>query len=216
LLPKPGPWMDTLKQITGFLIFATVIWLVSVAALQTAPTYLITILTSLFFMGVASWVLRHWSNSGPAKLVSLIFIISSLGLSFMANPAMKSAGASSTQSENGLKWEEYSPATLNKYRAQGNNVFVDFTAAWCISCKVNELVVFRSEDVKQKLQSHKVILLKADWTSHDEEITKALESLDRSGVPTYAIYEGNLQNKPILLPEVITPGIVISALDKLK
>jgi thiol:disulfide interchange protein DsbD len=200
--------MDTLKQVTGFLIFATVIWLVSVVALQTTPAYLIYVLFSFFLMGLGAWLLHRWPTANKTRLLAWVIILSALGLSLNVK--------SGNQTESGLKWEEFSPATLEKYRSEGKNVFVDFTAAWCISCKVNELVVFGSAEVRKKIEEHQLILLKADWTSHDEGITQALAALERSGVPTYAIYEGKSQDKPVLLPEVITPGIMISALDKLK
>jgi thiol:disulfide interchange protein DsbD len=202
LLPKPGPWMETLKQITGFLIFATVIWLISVVVMQTSPAFIIVIMSSLFIMALAAWVLRRWPQ---ARLLALFLIIMALILSVRTQ----------TQGKSSLAWENYSAQTLEEYRQKGRPVFIDFTAAWCISCKVNELVVFGSQDVIQKIQERHVVLMKADWTSHDEDITKALESFGRSGVPAYVIYT-SASGAPDILPEIITPGIVLSALDKIK
>jgi len=201
ILPKPGPWMETLKQITAFLIFATVVWLISVVALQAPTAYLVILMGSLFLMGLAAWVLHRW----PQKtFFALALVLISLALIIIKRDDPRSA----------LVWEDFSPAKIETYKGHGRTVFVDFTAAWCISCKVNELVVFSSTEVKEKLKSHNVALLKADWTSEDSVITQALADLGRSGVPTYAIFQP--EKDPILLPEVITPGIVINALDNLK
>jgi thiol:disulfide interchange protein DsbD len=103
---------------------------------------------------------------------------------------------------------------VNGYLAEGRPVFVDFTAKWCLSCQVNERVALTRPEVMQAFQAHGVVLLKADWTRHDEAITHALEGLGRSGVPTYALYVPG-ESEAQLLPEVLTPGIVTDALDKL-
>jgi len=111
-------------------------------------------------------------------------------------------------------WEPWSADAVNGYVAEGRPVFVDFTASWCLSCQVNERVALTRPEVMQAFQEHKVVLLKADWTRHDEAITHALEGLGRSGVPTYALYIPG-QSGAQLLPEVLTPGIVTDALAKL-
>jgi thiol:disulfide interchange protein DsbD len=105
---------------------------------------------------------------------------------------------------------------IDKYRAQGRPVFIDFTASWCLSCQVNERVILGRADVKEKLRSGDFALVRADWTNADESITQALNTLGRSGVPTYAIYSGSPQDPPQVLPEVLTPGIVLSAIDKVQ
>jgi Thiol:disulfide interchange protein len=112
------------------------------------------------------------------------------------------------------QWEPWSSDALSKYQAQGRPVLVDFTASWCLSCQVNERVALSQPEVKQALQLANVALLKADWTRHDEAITQALAALDRSGVPAYALYVPG-QSEPQMLPEVLTPGIVIDAVNKL-
>jgi thiol:disulfide interchange protein DsbD len=221
MLPRPGAWMETLKQITAFLIFATVIWLVSVVALQTSPSYLVIILGSFLCEGVAAWILHRWSSTTLGKIFAVVFILAGLILTATATPlrglAETSAGQNTVmEDKNGLSWEDYSPPNLKAHLAKNEAVFLDFTAAWCLSCKVNELVVFSSEDVKKKLRDHHVTLMRADWTSHSEVITQALAGYGRSGVPTYVLYVGRADGKPLLLPEVITPGIITAALDTLK
>jgi len=200
ILPKPGPWMETLKQITAFLIFATVIWLVSVLSVQAPPPYLVMVMGSLFLVGITAWLLHRWPYSKKTRILALLLVLLALFIVISKNENPKNA----------LVWEEFSPEKISSYKAEGKTSFVDFTAAWCISCKVNELVVFSSPRVKEELKKHKIVLLKADWTSQDPKITQALAELGRSGVPTYAIFQPG--KNPVLLPEVITPGIVINAL----
>jgi len=112
------------------------------------------------------------------------------------------------------QWEPWSADAVSRYQAQGRPVFVDFTARWCLSCQVNERVALSQPEVEQAFKAANVALLKADWTRHDEAITGALTALDRSGVPAYALYAPG-QGDPVMLPEVLTPGIVEDALAKL-
>jgi len=111
-------------------------------------------------------------------------------------------------------WQPWSEAAVNRSLAAGQPVFVDFTASWCLSCQVNERVALRRPEVEQAFQARNVVLMKADWTRHDEAITQALTALGRSGVPAYALYVPG-ESEPEVLPEVLTPGIVIDALGKL-
>jgi thiol:disulfide interchange protein DsbD len=114
------------------------------------------------------------------------------------------------------RWQPFTPDLVAKYRAEGKPVFVDFTASWCLSCQVNERVVLDRSDVQQRLNSSGVELVRADWTRHDETIANTLAALGRSGVPTYALYPADPNAPPRLLPEVLTPGIVLHALDELR
>ncbi len=111
----------------------------------------------------------------------------------------------------GLRWEPWSAEAVTRYQAQGRPVFVDFTASWCLSCQVNERVALTQTEVQKAFADANVVLLRADWTRHDEAITQTLTALGRSGVPTYVLYVPGEKN-PRLLPEVLTPGIVTTAL----
>ena len=226
-LPRPGAWMETLKQITAFLIFGTVIWLLWVLSVEAGSSYLIVVLASFLVLSMGAWIFHRWPGVKKAWALGMLFIVLALAGVVIQNPnssAAHSAVVSAPVPKAGdLTWEEFSPARVQMYRQQGKNVFVDFTAAWCLSCKVNELVVFHSQEVKDKIKGKNVALLKADWTNHDQVITEALASFGRSGVPAYALYEKNNpagaalggSTAPLLLPEVISPGIVIKALDQL-
>jgi thiol:disulfide interchange protein len=104
---------------------------------------------------------------------------------------------------------------LDQHLADGKNVFIDFTADWCITCKANERVVFSSDRVKDRFDELGFEMVKADWTNRNPEITRALESFGRNGVPLYVIYSENL-DEPMILPELLTPGIVLNALDQIE
>jgi thiol:disulfide interchange protein DsbD len=129
------------------------------------------------------------------------------GVTTLASATSVSAGESVN---GGSAWEPWSQAAVDKYRAAGRPVFVDFTASWCLSCQVNERVALRTDAVNAAFKNANVALLKADWTEHDDAITGVLTSLGRSGVPAYALYAPG-SGEPTLLPEVLTPGVVVDA-----
>jgi len=113
-----------------------------------------------------------------------------------------------------MKWTPYTQASFEAARATGDPVFVDFTAAWCLSCKVNEAAVLQSKDVEEKLTGKHFQLLKADWTQYDSTITNALAAVGRSGVPTYVIYPPGKVSNPEVLPELLTKDIVLKDIEK--
>jgi thiol:disulfide interchange protein len=212
-LPKPGAWMEVLKQATAAPIFATVIWLVWLFASTAGVDALVALLSAFLLLAIAGWILGRW----PARRVASGFAVTVIALAIAAPfyalwkfPASETTAAGKPSSAG---WEPYSRASVEQYRAQGRPVFVDFTARWCLSCQVNERVVLNRSDVRRRLHDSGIVLMRADWTKHDEEIGDALTELGRSGVPTYAFY---LPGQPaITLPEVLTPGIVFGALDQL-
>ncbi len=108
-------------------------------------------------------------------------------------------------------WQAFSSTAVEEYRAEGQAVFVVFTAAWCLTCQVNKRTTLRSDDVVDAFRDHDVVLMQADWTNQDPEITRALEGLGRTGVPVYALYPGD-GSEPVLLPEILTRDIVLDAL----
>jgi len=129
-------------------------------------------------------------------------------------PGRLAASGSAGDSEVPRGWQPWSAAAVSRSLAAGQPVFVDFTASWCLSCQVNERVALTKPEVEQAFGARNVVLMKADWTRHDEAITQVLSSLGRSGVPAYALYTPG-QSEPQMLPEVLTPGIVTDALEKL-
>jgi thiol:disulfide interchange protein DsbD len=210
ILPRPGAWMEIFKQLTAVIFFATVIWLVYVYGSLFAGgpsggqgTYRVALLLGCFLMlAIAGWVLGKW----PARWTSTIaaILIAVLGL---AIPLYQPKDTT-------LVWSSYSQQSLDQARAAGHPVFIDFTAAWCLSCQVNERLVLKSSEVQHQFSKNHVTLLRADWTQYDPAITQQLASINRSGVPTYVIYPAPLNSAPDVLPELLTKDIVLTALEK--
>jgi thiol:disulfide interchange protein DsbD len=212
LLPRPGAWMEVLKQAIAVPIFATVIWLVWLFTSGSGANALLGLLGGFLLLGVAGWILGRWPAKLPATLAAALVLALAVALPIVAVDQLGTSGPSARAAAQGNDWIPFTPGAVATYRAQGRPVLVDFTASWCLSCQVNERVVLDRADVQKRLRESGVALIKADWTHHDESIGQALASLGRSGIPTYALYPAAPGSPPQLLPEVLTPGIVYSAL----
>ncbi len=219
-IPRPGPWMETLKQIMGFLLAGTVIWLIWVFDLQTGPNGILLILTALLLTALGGWIAGRWGAvnrpAGSRRIawvsgLVLIGIVVIMGIRFI--PAMAATTVVS-QEKDRLAWTPYSEETYQTLRREGTPFLIDFTAAWCLSCQVNEQVAFGSEAVIEKITGSGIALLKADWTKKDPEITRALAKYGRNSVPLYVVYGGN-GKEPVLLPEILTPAIVLESLENI-
>jgi thiol:disulfide interchange protein DsbD len=213
-LPRPGAWMEVLRQAVAVPIFATVIWLAWVLAGAYGAGMLLALLTSFLLLAIAGWFLGRWPARRWASVVAGLILLGVMALAVFAQRWMIAAPETLSPPEAQGQWQPWSAEAVSRYQAQGRPVFVDFTASWCLSCQVNERVALNQTEVKQAFQSAHVALLRADWTRHDEAITQALTTLGRSGVPAYALYAPS-EKSPRLLPEVLTPGIVVDALNKL-
>jgi len=214
LLPRPGAWMEVLCQAVAVPIFATVIWLAWVLAGGYGPGLLGSLLGSFLLLAIAGWFLGRWPAKRWSATVAALILLVVVALDAFAPQKLTTASEALSPPEmNGL-WQPWSAEAVSRSLAAGQPVFVDFTASWCLSCQVNERVALRTPEVEQAFQSRNVVLMKADWTRHDEAITQALTALGRSGVPAYALYTPG-QSQPQMLPEVLTPGIVTDALGKL-
>jgi len=220
-LPKPGKWMETLKQFMGFPLVATVIWLAWVLGLQSGSDGVIALLAALFFASFGVWIYGKWgtfNNTNPVKIIARVVAVIMFigGLLFAMNTTTNNVSPENFRTNNttGIKWAKFSQQRLNELRSAGIPVFIDFTAAWCLTCQVNERVAINSANVINMIEEKNVIPLKADWTSRDDEITKALASFGRNSVPLYVIYAENL-SEPIILPEILTSGIIVDALQKI-
>ncbi|HEX4006440.1 MAG TPA: protein-disulfide reductase DsbD domain-containing protein [Acidobacteriaceae bacterium] len=219
ILPKPGAWMEILKQAVAVPIFATVIWLVWVFTQIAGTNALIGLLGAFLLLAVAGWVLGRWPGKSSAAIAAAAVLIVAIAVQVWAvntfGEQHTSTVALAVNADAPGAWQPYSPDYVAKQRAQGRAVFVDFTASWCLSCQVNERVILDSDAVKQQLQASGVALVRADWTNQDADITQALAALGRSGVPTYAIYPADPSAAPHVLPEVLTKSVVIDALNSL-
>jgi thiol:disulfide interchange protein DsbD len=223
VLPKPGAWMESLKQFFAFPMFATAIWLVWVFGQQTGNGGVALLLFGLLLLGMAGWVVHRWSARSLSRPFTIatrglvtVMVVGALAAGIVGagydRPAAASSGDSAVK-ESSSQWTAFSSQKVEELRSEGRPVFVDFTAAWCLTCQVNERTVLNTDDVQTAFKEHNVALVKADWTNRDPEITKALESHGRSGVPVYVLYPGD-GSGPTLLPEVLTQDIVLNALDK--
>lgn len=221
-LPKPGAWMETLKQFFAFPMFATAIWLVWVFGQQAGNGGVALLLFGLLLLGMAAWVVHRWSAPGLSRTVRFLtrgvvtaMIVGAVAAGVIgagygsSSPASTETSSSSTSSS---AWTSFSPDKISQLRSEGRPVFVDFTAAWCLTCQVNERTVLNTDEVQAAFEKRNVALFKADWTNRDPQITKALESHGRSGVPVYVFYPGD-GSGPTLLPEVLTQDIVMNALE---
>jgi thiol:disulfide interchange protein DsbD len=210
-LPRPGPWMETLKQILAFPMFATVIWLVWVFGQQTGVGGASYLLSALLLVTAAGWMVGRWFRTDLRS--GVVARVVSLGM--LAGAVALVAGGSAQEAPLlpvGEGWLPFAQEEVDRTLAQGRPAFVDFTAAWCLTCQVNERLVLSTESVQGAFRERNVALFKADWTRQDPEITAALEALGRSGVPVYALYRGSSGATPHLLPAILTEQIVLDAL----
>ena len=226
ILPRPGAWMEVLKQAVSIPIFGTVIWLAWVVAQAYGATLLAALLANFLLLAIAGWFLGRWPAKRWSAATAGLLALCVVGMSvFAANsfvtieePKNILVGDIDTLKAlpvlRGNNWQPWSTEAVTRAQSQGRPVFVDFTASWCLSCQVNERVAFSAPEVKKAFADNNVVLLRADWTRYDDSITQALNSFGRSGVPTYALYTPG-EKTPRLLPEVLTPGIVTSALAQL-
>lgn len=221
-LPKPGAWMEVLRQAVAVPIFITVIWLAWVLTKGYGADILWALLGSFLLLAIAGWFLGRWPAKRWSAAVAALIFVGVVALAIFGQKLTNKVGTNVTQgyaahgaaAQRSGGWESWSAAAVSRYQAEGRPVFVDFTASWCLGCQVNERAALNQPDVQQAFRAANVALLRADWTRHDKAITQALFALGRSGVPAYAIYVPGETN-PRLLPEVLTPGIVTDAVSKL-
>lgn len=214
LLPRPGAWMEILRQAVSVPIFGTVIWLAWVVAQAYGATMLAALLAAFLLLAIAGSFLGRWPGKGWAAVLTGMFILCVVALGIYSARALATSPQAVVASSQSGTWQPWSEDAVKKAQAQGHPVFVDFTAKWCLSCQVNERVALDKPEVMKALADAHVVLLKADWTQHDDAITTALQHLGRDGVPAYALYPSG-QGGPTLLPEALTPGIVIDAIHSL-
>ena len=210
-LPRPGKWMETLKQLLAFPLLATVVWLVWVASVQAGSAAVLTILTALLILALAAWIVRQWSGRW-ARAVAAVFIAVALWSQLSLTPRTDSPRID----QSALAWEPYSAARLEQWLRQGKPVFVDFTAAWCVTCQVNERLALATAAVGGKMREIGVVPVRADWTTADPEITRALQGFGRDGVPLYVLYSGRKDDPPRILPQLLTSEIVLAELEQLE
>ncbi|MCW3473387.1 protein-disulfide reductase DsbD family protein [Limobrevibacterium gyesilva] len=210
-LPRPGPWMDILKQVLAFPMYAASAWLVWVVSQGAGPPGVMATAAGLVLIGFAGWALGLAQSGAGRRLSRGVAVVAGLAaLGVLAGFAMAPSPEQQTQSAQDS--EKFSAARLAALQAEGRPVFVNMTAAWCVTCLVNERIALAPESVRQAFATRGVTYLKGDWTRQDPEITRFLRAHDRDGVPLYMLFPGG-NRPPIMLPQILTAGIVLDALD---
>lgn len=201
-LPRPGVWMVQFKTVMAFPMFATVVWLVWVLGQQVGVDGVAALLGVLVAVAFAAWV--HGSV-GLGKVARVGLGVAALGtlaaVALWAWPALQETPASTAAADD--RWSTWSHEAVAKASADARPVFVDFTAAWCVTCQVNKRLTLGDEAVLADFRSRRVVLLRADWTRRDPDITRELTRLGRTGVPVYALYAPGAA-EPVLLSELLT------------
>ena len=211
LLPRPGAWMATFKGLMAFPMFATVVWLVWVLGQQVGIDGVAALLGTLVALAFLAWALGRPGHSPRlrAGLGTVGTLLLAAALAWTA-PALRTDAGAAMRSGDG-SWQAWSAERVAAATAAGRPVFVDFTAAWCVTCQFNKRTTLARDEVKADFAAHDVLLLRADWTRRDAAITAELARLGRSGVPVYALYAPNASG-PMLLSEILSVDEVHAAL----
>jgi thiol:disulfide interchange protein len=217
LLPKPGPWMVHVKQLMGFLLLATLLFLLAVLGAERGVEAIIWTSCFLLVLSLACWMKGAFivpTASFTARLVSGVLMLALVvgGAWYFIGEKFAGAKTVSAETQTVGGWQPFTPQLLESELKQGRAVFVDFTAAWCLTCKFNEANVLESAAVRDAFQRTGITKIKADWTNADPAITKILKQFGRPGVPMYVLYPGN-HAEPILFPELLTKNLILEKLE---
>ena len=226
LLPKPGNWMVTFKKLMGFTLLAAAVWLFGVLQGQVARDASTWFLGFLVLVGLGLWAMeqfggyRHSTRRRLAvrALVVLVLVSGAVNMVDLRKPEAPTVASSGLvdapvlTKDGKINWADFSSFRVSLERKRQRPVFMDYTADWCLNCKTNERLFLETPEVREALAATGILAMKADWTNEDEEITKWLEELGRSGIPAYAVYYPDGSRD--VLPEVITQKMVLDLLAK--
>ena len=230
-LPRPGVWMVILRQVLAFPLLLTAVYFSWIADVQAGPYVAALMVAGWVLLGAAAWLYGQWERRHSWIILVLAVVLALIGLGM---PCVKylhqqvnlievgnapgryvalSANGSAEEKGAPLLEAPWSPAAVQEALADGHPVFIDFGAAWCLTCQVNEQMVLHNAAVQQAMRENEVVFLKADWTNRNAEITQALEEYGRSGVPLYVYYAGHLDAKPQILPEILSTELVLNVVN---
>lgn len=218
LLPHPGKWMLTFKQMLAFPLYATAVWLLWVLGNQAGSDAMALVIACCVLLAVAAWLyqLRRQIQSAFWRYTNTLIILLCLAVTIgiVKSPLLETQSISPAIAEDAT-FEAYSDARLAELRSNGQPVFVNMTASWCITCLVNEKVALNSEDVTTALAENNITYLKGDWTNNDPEITEVLRRYETSGVPLYLMYPADPSLPAEVLPQILTTNIVLDAIARI-
>lgn len=205
LMPKPGPWMETLKQLLAFPLYGTAIWLLWVAGRQTGVNTMTAALSGVLILAIGLWL---WRYGGWRKGLAVVCMLAAISLgSWRGLDENGSHGAQLAAGK--VAWSEQQ---LTELRGAGSPVFVDVTADWCITCIANEAAVLHTDEISVAFADHGVTYMIADWTNHNAAIAALLEQHGRTGIPLYLMYPADASREPLILPQILTKRTVLDAL----
>lgn len=218
-MPKPGAWMETFKQFMAFPLYASALFFLWVLGNQVGVIGMSLTLGVCILLAFAAWMYQRRFSFGPImRTVNYAtgFGVLAIAIYLTQTPFLQTATAVQTASVDAegnstLGYEVFSTARLNELQAQGKPVFVNMTAAWCITCLANEQTTLSTDRVKQAMKDNDIIYMKGDWTNEDPEITAILEYFNRPSVPLYVLYPADQSKEPVILPQLLTPGVVAEA-----
>ncbi len=231
VIPKPGPWTVAFKQFMGLLLMATVIWLLWVLGRQAGADAIVWTLAFLLVVGLGCAVVGAGLDLRAGRLRRGFSLAAGLALAVGAyiffperylrdlrgrldEASEAKAAPSETTTLGGIEWEPFSVVRVEELVAERRTVFIDLTADWCLTCKVNERAVLASEDVAEAFRRHRVAAIRGDYTRQPPELTRLLRQFGRAGVPMYVIFPAGRPQEPILLPEVLTTSLVLDRLEE--
>ena len=204
LMPRPGPWMEILKQFLAFPLYGAAIWLLWVAGRQAGVNTMAAVLSGALILAMALWL---WGLGGAKRWLAGICAIAAISLGGWRG--LDESGGQAALSNGHVAWSE---TRLAQLRAEGNPVFVDVTADWCITCIANERAVLLTDAMQAAFVDHGVVYMIADWTNYDEAIAAFISRHGRTGIPLYLMYPADPEAAPLVLPQILTADIVRDAL----
>jgi thiol:disulfide interchange protein DsbD len=214
-IPKPGVWMERLKQFMGFPLLATNLWLLWVIQNQRGVEAVLLLLMLFLMLAFFAWVYGSLAARAHALVLLLVLLLAggaTIAVARMIQRVSPVYKGVHSPTLNGLSWTPFTPQALASLRAEGKPVLVDFTASWCLTCQFNERTAIDVPAVRQLLQQKGIVAMKGDWTNSDPAITEVLKSFGRVGVPLVVFYPEGKESAPIVLPELLTERIVLEAL----
>jgi thiol:disulfide interchange protein/DsbC/DsbD-like thiol-disulfide interchange protein len=218
LMPKPGAWMVTFKEFMAFPMYAAALWLLWVLGVQVGVNGMVAVASAALMLAMALWMLQSSRQASSrmravALTGSVVLMISALAV--LRTPMLLTASAGGVQMSADAYLADFEPFSMERVdalRTSGKPVLVNMTAAWCITCLANEQTTLSTQRVQQALKDAGITYMKGDWTNQDPEISRVLDQFNRPSVPLYILYPGDARAEPMILPQLLTPAIVIEAI----